>query len=152
MICQGSWPLTSHIMGADHSVSRGCSLQKSTWKFHVWKTFCYYGGCVLLTKTVCLWTVVVYYYGKILPQLRGSVDVSTLGITSPRLGCRPREIGFIYHKGALVINGPRRSPSLIMTRNNMDLRCLRCFPSVSQHHANIHSWGCTYGEQPWLRM
>jgi hypothetical protein len=25
-----------------------------------------------------------------------------------------------------VVNGPRRSPSLIMIRNNMDLRCFPC--------------------------
>jgi hypothetical protein len=73
----------------------------------------------------------VYYYGKIPPYLRGSVDVSTLSETSPRLGCRPREIGYLYHKGALVVNGPKRSPSLIMIRNNMDLRCLKLFPHVS---------------------
>jgi hypothetical protein len=84
--------------------------------------FCYYGGCVPLAETVCLWTVVVYYYGKIPPLLRGSVDVSTLGVTSPILGCRPREIGYIYHKGTLVVNG---------RRNNMDSRCLKCFPRVS---------------------
>jgi hypothetical protein len=33
------------------------------------------------------------------------------------------DIGYIYHKGVLVINGPRRSLSLIMTRNNMDSKC-----------------------------
>jgi hypothetical protein len=26
-----------------------------------------------------------------------------------------------------VVNGPKRSPSLIMKKNNMDLRCLKCF-------------------------
>jgi hypothetical protein len=51
-----------------------------------------------------------------------------------------------------AITGPKHSPSLIMTRNNMDSRCLRCFPRVSWHQANIHSQGCTYGEQPWLKM
>ena len=73
----------------------------------------------------------MYYYGKIPPSLRGSVDVSTLGGPSPRLGCKPREIRYIYHKGALVVNGPRRSPSLIMKRNNMDSRCLKCFFHMS---------------------
>jgi hypothetical protein len=57
--------------------------------------------------------------------LRGCIDVSVLGGPSPRLGCRPKDIGYNYHKGALVVNGPRHSPSLIMTRNNMDLRCLK---------------------------
>jgi hypothetical protein len=82
-------------------------------------------------RLACLWTVVVYYYGKISPELRGSVGVSASGRTSPRLGYRPRKIGYIYHKGALVVNGPRHSLSLIMTRNNMDSRCLKCFPRVS---------------------
>jgi hypothetical protein len=33
------------------------------------------------------------------------------------------EIGNIYHKGVFVINWPKCSPSLIMTRNNMDSKC-----------------------------
>jgi hypothetical protein len=85
----------------------------------------YYSGCVPLAVVVYHWIVVVYYCGKIPPYLRGSVYVSTLGGPSPRLGCRPREIGYIYHKGSLVVNGPMCSPSLIMIRNNMDSRCLK---------------------------
>jgi hypothetical protein len=69
------------------------------------------------------------------------------GGPSPRLGCRPREIGNIYHKGALVVNGPRRSLSLIMTMNNMDSRCLKCFPCVSKHQVDIHSQVCTCAER-----
>jgi hypothetical protein len=38
-----------------------------------------------------------------------------------------------------VVNGPRISPSLIMTKNNMDSSCLRCFPRIS-------------GEQPWCGL
>jgi hypothetical protein len=45
-----------------------------------------------------------------------------IGWTSPRLGCRPREIGCIYKKCVLMVNGPRRSPSLNMKKNNMDSR------------------------------
>ena len=86
---------------------------------------------MLLAVVVYHKIVVVYHCGKIPPLIRGSVDVSTLGRPSPRLGCKPREIGYIYHKGALVVNGSRHSPSLIMTRNNMDLRCLKFFPRVS---------------------
>jgi hypothetical protein len=88
-------------------------------------------SCVLLVVVVYHWIVVVYYFGKIPPYLRGSVDVSTSGRASPRLDYRPRDIGYIYHKGALVVNGPKHSPSLIMTRNSMDSKCLKYFPRVN---------------------
>jgi hypothetical protein len=94
---------------------------------------------VLLAMVLYHWKVVVYYYGKLPPYLRGSVDDSTSGTPSLRFGCRPREIGYIYHKGVLMVNGPRCSPSLIMTRNNMESRYLMCFPCFSLHWADIHS-------------